>query len=117
NVHRSSETSAKGFMEKATTKLSTSIYQLIGMYCSSFYTDFQPVRSAGSIPAVHPGIHSHLSFTVSAVHNVPESWVHSYKTFSFSCWLTYAGKKLCQVRNYRNIPVKKLFFFLINWNE
>ncbi|XP_049638856.1 phosphatidylinositol 3-kinase C2 domain-containing subunit gamma [Suncus etruscus] len=41
----------------------------------------------------------------------------SYKVFSFSCWLTYAGKKLCQVRNCRHIPVKKLLFFLVNWNE
>ncbi|XP_027623616.1 phosphatidylinositol 4-phosphate 3-kinase C2 domain-containing subunit gamma isoform X2 [Tupaia chinensis] len=117
NFHQNSETSITGLIEKVTTELSSSIYQLTHMYCSSFYADFQPVNAPGSISCVHPGLHSHLSFTVYAAHNIPETWVHSYKAFSFSCWLTYAGKKLCQVRNYRNIPVKKLFFFLANWNE
>ncbi|XP_058138836.1 phosphatidylinositol 3-kinase C2 domain-containing subunit gamma [Dasypus novemcinctus] len=117
NLHQNSETSAKGLIEKVTTELSTSIYHLIDIYSSSFYTDFQPVNAPGSISVVNPGLDSHLSFTVYAAHNIPETWVHSYKAFSFSCWLTYAGKKLCQVRNYRNIPVKKLFFFLVNWNE
>ncbi|XP_039738507.1 phosphatidylinositol 3-kinase C2 domain-containing subunit gamma isoform X1 [Pteropus medius] len=117
NFHQNSETSAKGLIEKVTTELSTSIYQLIDVYCSSFYADFHPLNTPDSVSFVNPGLHSHLSFTVYAAHNIPEIWVHSYKAFSFSCWLTYAGKKLCQVRNYRNIPVKKLFFFLVNWNE
>ncbi|XP_075863744.1 phosphatidylinositol 3-kinase C2 domain-containing subunit gamma [Microcebus murinus] len=117
NFYQNSETSAKGLIEKVTTELSTSIYQLINVYCSSFYADFQPVNAPGCISYVHPGLHSHLSFTVRAAHNIPETWVYSYKAFSFSCWLSYAGKKLCQVRNYRNIPVKKSFFFLVNWNE
>ncbi|KAI6055996.1 phosphatidylinositol 3-kinase C2 domain-containing subunit gamma isoform X1 [Marmota monax] len=117
SFHHDSQTSVKGFIEKVTTELSTSIYQLIDVYCHSFYADFQPVNAPGSISSVNPGLHSHLSFTVYAVHNIPEAWMGSYKVFSFSCWLTYAGKKLCQVRNYRNIPVKKLFFFLVNWNE
>uniref|UniRef100_A0A8C5Y3K9 Phosphatidylinositol-4-phosphate 3-kinase catalytic subunit type 2 gamma n=1 Tax=Microcebus murinus TaxID=30608 RepID=A0A8C5Y3K9_MICMU len=117
NFYQNSETSAKGLIEKVTTELSTSIYQLINVYCSSFYADFQPVNAPGCISYVHPGLHSHLSFTVHAAHNIPETWVYSYKAFSFSCWLSYAGKKLCQVRNYRNIPVKKSFFFLVNWNE
>ncbi|XP_070475349.1 phosphatidylinositol 3-kinase C2 domain-containing subunit gamma isoform X9 [Equus przewalskii] len=117
DLHQYSETSAKGLIEKVTTELSTSIYQLIDVYCSSFYADFQPLNVPDRVPFVNPGLHSHLSFTVYAAHNIPETWVHSYKAFSFSCRLTYAGKKLCQVRNYRNIPVKKLFFFLVNWDE
>ncbi|KAM5334166.1 phosphatidylinositol 3-kinase C2 domain-containing subunit gamma isoform 1-T4 [Glossophaga mutica] len=117
NFHQGFETSAKGLIEKATTELSTSIYQLIDVYCSSFYADFQPLNAPENVSCVHPGLHSHLSFTVYAAHNIPATWVHSYKAFSFSCWLTYAGKKLCQVRNHRNIQVKKLFFFLVNWNE
>nr|XP_053777735.1 phosphatidylinositol 3-kinase C2 domain-containing subunit gamma isoform X2 [Desmodus rotundus] len=117
NFHQGSETSAKGLIEKVTTELSTSIYQLIDVYCSSFYADFQPLNAPAYASCVHPGPHSHLSFTVYAAHNIPETWAHSYKAFSFSCWLTYAGKKLCQVRNHRNIQVKKLFFFLVNWNE
>nr|XP_003470490.1 phosphatidylinositol 4-phosphate 3-kinase C2 domain-containing subunit gamma isoform X2 [Cavia porcellus] len=117
NVHQNSQTSTKGFIEKVTTELSTSIYGLIGIYCNSFYADFQPVGVPRSITSRHPGLHAHLSFTVYAAHNIPETWVNSYKTFLFSCWVTYAGKKLCQVRNYRNIPVKKNFFFLVNWNE
>ncbi|XP_014307217.1 phosphatidylinositol 4-phosphate 3-kinase C2 domain-containing subunit gamma [Myotis lucifugus] len=117
SFHQNSETPAKGWIEKVTTELSTSIYQLIDVYCNSFYTDFQPLNTAVSVSCVNPGLHPHLSFTVYAAHNIPEAWVHGYKAFSFSCWLTYAGKKLFQVRNYKNIPVKKLFFFLVNWNE
>ncbi|XP_054447365.1 phosphatidylinositol 3-kinase C2 domain-containing subunit gamma [Pteronotus mesoamericanus] len=117
NFHEGLETSTKGLIEKVTTELSTSIYQLIDVYCSSFYADFQPLNAPDSVSCVHPGLHSHLSFTVYAAHNIPETWMHSYKAFSFSCWLTYAGRKLCQVRNCRNIQVKKLFFPLVNWNE
>ncbi|XP_049738525.1 phosphatidylinositol 3-kinase C2 domain-containing subunit gamma isoform X2 [Elephas maximus indicus] len=117
DLHQNSETSTKGLIEKVTAELSTSIYHLIDVYCSSFYTDFQPVNAPGSISWVNPGLDSYFSFTVYAAHNIPETWMHSYKAFSFSCCLTYAGKKLCQVRNYRNIPFKKLFFFLVNWNE
>ncbi|XP_059260467.1 phosphatidylinositol 3-kinase C2 domain-containing subunit gamma [Mustela nigripes] len=109
--------SQPGLIETVTNELSRSIYQLINAYCYSFYADFQPLKVPDEISYVNPGLHSHLSFTVYAVHNIPEIWVHSYKAFSFSCWLTYAGKKLCQVRSYRNIPVKKLFFLLVNWNE
>ncbi|XP_054552739.1 phosphatidylinositol 3-kinase C2 domain-containing subunit gamma [Talpa occidentalis] len=117
NFYQSSETSVKDLIKKVTTALSTSIHWLIDIYCNSFCADFQLLHAPVSIPCVNPGLHSHLSFTVYAAHNIPETWVHSYKAFSFSCWLTYAGKKLCQVRNCRNIPVKKLFFFLVNWNE
>ncbi|XP_053412284.1 phosphatidylinositol 3-kinase C2 domain-containing subunit gamma isoform X2 [Nycticebus coucang] len=117
NFYQNPETPAKGLIEKVTTELSTSIHQLINVYCSSFCADFQPMHVPESTFCVNPGLHSHLSFTVYAAHNIPETWVYSYKGFSFSCWLSYAGKKLCQVRNYKNIPVKKLFFFLVNWNE
>ncbi|XP_014420977.2 phosphatidylinositol 4-phosphate 3-kinase C2 domain-containing subunit gamma isoform X1 [Camelus ferus] len=117
NFHQNSETPAKDLIEKVTTELSTSIYQLIDTHCSSFYADFQPLNAPDSPSCINLGPDSHLSFTVYAAHNIPETWVHSYKAFSFSCWLSYAGKKLCQVRNYRNTPVKKLFFFLVNWNE
>lgn len=112
HFHQYSETSEKGLIEKVTTELSTSIYQLIDVYCSSFYADFQPLNASDSVSFVNPGLHSHLSFTVYAAHNIPDTWVHSYKAFSFSCRLTYAGKKLCQVRSYRNIPVKKTVFLL-----
>ncbi|XP_045637337.1 phosphatidylinositol 4-phosphate 3-kinase C2 domain-containing subunit gamma [Ursus americanus] len=117
NFHQNSETSARGLIEKVTTELSRSIFHLINAYCCSFYADFQLLNVPDDISCVNRGLHSHLSFTMYAVHNVPETWVQSYKAFSFSCWLTYAGKKLCQVRSYRSIPVKKLFFLLVNWNE
>lgn len=117
NFHQDSETSAKGLIERVTTELSMAIYQLIDVYCSSFYADFQPVKAPVSLSPMSPELHSHLSFRVYAVHNIPEPWVHSYKAFSYSCWLTYAGKKLCQVRNDRSSPAKKLSFLLVNWNE
>lgn len=118
NFHQKSETSRKGFTEKVTAELSRSIYQLIEVYCSSFCTDFQPVHTPGGAHScIHAGLHPHLSFTVCALHNVPETWAHSYKAFSFSCWLTYAGKKLCQVKSCRSMPVTKSFFLLVNWNE
>lgn len=117
NFHQNSETSKKGFIERVTAELSRSIYQLIDVYCSSFCTDFQPVHTPGGVSHVHAGLQSHLSFTVCSLHNVPETWAHSYKAFSFSCWLTYAGKKLCQVKSCRPLPVTKSFSLLVNWNE
>ncbi|XP_076796833.1 phosphatidylinositol 3-kinase C2 domain-containing subunit gamma isoform X3 [Arvicanthis niloticus] len=117
NFPQNSETSKKGFIEKVTAELTRSIYHLIDVYCSSFCTDFQPLHIPGSVSCIHAGIQSHLSFTVCSLHNVPETWAHSYKAFSFSCWLTYAGKKLCQVKSCRSLPVTKSFSFLVNWNE
>lgn len=117
NFHQKSETSKKGFVEKVTAELSRAIYQLIEVYCSSFSTDFQPVYTPGGASSSHAGLHSHLSFTVWSLHNVPETWAHGYKAFSFSCWLTYAGKKLCHVKSCRSVPVTKSFFLLVNWNE
>ncbi|XP_051011482.1 phosphatidylinositol 3-kinase C2 domain-containing subunit gamma [Acomys russatus] len=117
NFLQKTETSNKGVIEKVTAELSRSIYQLIEVYCSSFCTDFQPVHTPGGTSCIHVGLHSHLSFTVCTLHNVPEMWAHSYKAFSFSCWLTYAGKKLCQVKSCRPMPVTKSFFLLVNWNE
>lgn len=63
-----------GFIEKVTAELSKSIYQLIDVYCSSFCTDFQPVHTPGGVSRVHAGLHSHLSFMVCTLHNVPETW-------------------------------------------
>lgn len=117
NFHQKSETSKKGFIEQVTAELSWSISQLIEVYCGSFCTDFQPVLTPGGASCIHAGLDSHLSFTVCTLHNVPEPWAHSYKAFSFSCWLTYAGKKLCQVKSCRSMPVTKSFFLLVNWNE
>ncbi|XP_023364510.1 phosphatidylinositol 4-phosphate 3-kinase C2 domain-containing subunit gamma [Otolemur garnettii] len=76
NFYRNPETPAKGLIEKVTTELSTSIHQLINVYCSSFYADFQPVNVPESTFCANPGLHSHLSFTVYAAHNVPETWVY-----------------------------------------
>ncbi|ERE66617.1 phosphatidylinositol-4-phosphate 3-kinase C2 domain-containing subunit gamma isoform 1 [Cricetulus griseus] len=81
NFHQKSETSKKGFIEKVTAELSRSIYQLIQVYCSSFCTDFQPVHTPGGAHSgggggIHAGLHSHLSFTVCTLHNVPETWAH-----------------------------------------
>ncbi|XP_031239586.1 phosphatidylinositol 4-phosphate 3-kinase C2 domain-containing subunit gamma isoform X2 [Mastomys coucha] len=117
NFHQNSETSKKGCIEKVTAELSRSIHQLIDVYCSSFCTDFQPVHTPGAVSHIHAGLPSHLSFTVRSLHNVPETWAHSYKAFLFSCWLTYAGKKLCQVKSCRSLPVTKSFSLLVNWNE
>ncbi|XP_041496585.1 phosphatidylinositol 4-phosphate 3-kinase C2 domain-containing subunit gamma isoform X3 [Microtus oregoni] len=76
NFHQKSETSKKGFMEKVTAELSRAIYQLIEVYCSSFSTDFQPGHPPGGVSSSHAGLHSHLSFTVCSLHNVPETWAH-----------------------------------------
>uniref|UniRef100_A0AC11ANX7 Phosphatidylinositol-4-phosphate 3-kinase catalytic subunit type 2 gamma n=1 Tax=Ovis aries TaxID=9940 RepID=A0AC11ANX7_SHEEP len=77
NLHQNSDTSAKGLIEKVTTELSTSICQLIDIHCSSFCADFQPLHAPlCSVSCVNLGLHSHLSFTVYAAHNIPETWVH-----------------------------------------
>uniref|UniRef100_A0A8B9GLK4 Phosphatidylinositol 3-kinase C2 domain-containing subunit gamma n=1 Tax=Amazona collaria TaxID=241587 RepID=A0A8B9GLK4_9PSIT len=104
-------------IKAALTELSMAISCLICVYSSSFDANFQ-LSSIPECPSCADiSLDSQLSFTVYAAHNIPEAWVNSYKVFSFSCSLTYAGKTICQVKICKNIPVKRSFFFLIDWNE
>ncbi|XP_065424041.1 phosphatidylinositol 3-kinase C2 domain-containing subunit gamma [Chrysemys picta bellii] len=111
------ETPVRVLIENAVTELSAAISHLIHVFSSSFHTDFQPAKILRSPSCADVDLDPHFSFTVYAAHNIPAAWLKSYKLFSFSCSLTYAGKKICQVKNCKNIPVKKSFFFLANWNE
>ncbi|NXU83658.1 P3C2G kinase, partial [Xiphorhynchus elegans] len=104
-------------IEAAVTELSMAISRLIHVYSSSFDANFQLAREPKSPSCADISLDSQLSFTVYAAHNIPEAWVSSYKVFSFACSLTYAGKTICQVKICRNIPVKRSFFFLADWNE
>ncbi|KAM6302881.1 phosphatidylinositol 3-kinase C2 domain-containing subunit gamma [Podargus strigoides] len=117
NSLQSVETSHKVLLEAAVTELSVAISCLIHVYCSSFDANFQLVSIPKSPSYADISLDSQLSFTVYAAHNIPETWVNSYKVFSFSCSLTYAGKTICQVKICKSIPVKKSFFFLVDWNE
>uniref|UniRef100_A0A663EAV6 Phosphatidylinositol-4-phosphate 3-kinase catalytic subunit type 2 gamma n=1 Tax=Aquila chrysaetos chrysaetos TaxID=223781 RepID=A0A663EAV6_AQUCH len=101
----------------AVTELSMAISRLIHVYSSSFDANFQLASIPKSPSCVDIRLDSQLSFTVYAAHNIPEAWVNSYKVFSFSCSLTYAGKTICQVKVCKNIPVRRSFFFLADWNE
>ncbi|NXP00656.1 P3C2G kinase, partial [Certhia brachydactyla] len=104
-------------IEAAVTELSIAISRLIHVYSSSFDANFQLASIPKSPLCVDISLNSQLSFTVCAAHNIPEAWVTSYKAFSFSCLLTYAGKTICQVKICKNTPVKRSFFFLADWNE
>ncbi|NWW91322.1 P3C2G kinase, partial [Rhynochetos jubatus] len=104
-------------IEAAVTELSMGISFLIHVYSRSFDADFQLAHIPKSPSWADISLDSQLSFTVYAAHNIPEAWVNSYKVFSFSCSLTYAGKTICQVKICKNIPVKRSFFFLTDWNE
>ncbi|NXK90005.1 P3C2G kinase, partial [Formicarius rufipectus] len=104
-------------IQAAVTELSMAMSYLIHVYSSSFDANFQLARVPKSPSCADISLDSQLSFTVYAAHNIPEAWVSSYKVFSFSCSLTYAGKTICQVKICRNIPVKRSFFFLADWNE
>ncbi|NWV97507.1 P3C2G kinase, partial [Machaerirhynchus nigripectus] len=104
-------------IEAAVTELSMAISRLIHVYSSSFDANFQLARVPKSPLCADISLNSQLSFTVYAAHNIPDAWVHSYKVFSFSCSLTYAGKTICQVKICKNTPVKRSFFFLADWNE
>ncbi|NXD80805.1 P3C2G kinase, partial [Halcyon senegalensis] len=104
-------------IEAAVTELSVAISCLIHVYSSSFDANFQLASIPVSPSCGDISLDSQLSFTVYAAHNIPEAWVSSYKVFSFSCSLTYAGKTICQVKICKNIPVKRSFFFLAGWNE
>ncbi|KAF1478617.1 Phosphatidylinositol 4-phosphate 3-kinase C2 domain-containing subunit gamma, partial [Eudyptula minor novaehollandiae] len=104
-------------IEAAVTELSMAISCLIHVYSSSFDANFQLASMPKSPSCADISSDSQLSFTVYAAHNIPEAWVNSYKVFSFSCSLTYAGKTICQVKICKNIPVKRSFFFLADWNE
>ncbi|NXN97388.1 P3C2G kinase, partial [Rhinopomastus cyanomelas] len=103
--------------ETAVNELSKAISCLIHVYSSSFDANFQLASIPKSPSCADISLDSQLSFTVYAAHNIPEAWVNSYKVFSFSCSLTYAGKKICEVKICSNIPVKRSFFFLIDWNK
>ncbi|NXH68953.1 P3C2G kinase, partial [Hydrobates tethys] len=107
----------KALIEAAVTELSMAISCLIHVYSSSFDANFQLASIPKSPSCADISLDSQLSFTVYAAHNIPEAWVNSYKVFSFSCSLTYAGKTICQVKICKNIPVKRSFFFLVDWNE
>ncbi|NXD68834.1 P3C2G kinase, partial [Eolophus roseicapillus] len=104
-------------IKAALTELSMAISCLIRVYSSSFDANFQLASIPKSPSCADISLDSQLSFTVYAAHNILETWVNSYKVFSFSCSLTYAGKTICQVKMRKNIPVKRSFFFLIDWNE
>ncbi|NWS66682.1 P3C2G kinase, partial [Crotophaga sulcirostris] len=104
-------------IEAAANELSTAISCLIHVYSSSFDANFQLARIPKNPSSADISLDSQLSFTVYAAHNIPEAWVNSYKSLSFSCSLTYAGKTICQVKICKNIPVKRSFFFLADWNE
>ncbi|KAJ7415727.1 Phosphatidylinositol 4-phosphate 3-kinase C2 domain-containing subunit gamma [Willisornis vidua] len=114
---QSVETPGKVLIEASVTELSMAISRLIHVYSSSFDANFQLARAPKSPSCADISLDSQLSFTVYAAHNIPEAWVSSYKVFSFSCLLTYAGKTICQVKICRNTPVKRSFFFLADWNE
>ncbi|NWT81972.1 P3C2G kinase, partial [Lanius ludovicianus] len=104
-------------IEAAVTELSTAISRLIYVYSSSFDTNFQLASIPKSPLCTDISLNSQLSFTVCAAHNIPEAWVTSYKVFSFSCSLSYAGKTICQVKICKNTPIKRSLFFLADWNE
>ncbi|XP_057878900.1 phosphatidylinositol 3-kinase C2 domain-containing subunit gamma [Melospiza georgiana] len=117
NSLQSVETPGKVLVEAAVTELSMAITRLIHAYSSSFDANFQLASIPRSPLCADISLNSQLSFTVCAAHNIPEAWVTSYKVFSFSCLLTYAGKTICQVKICKNTPVKRSFFFLADWNE
>ncbi|NWH92327.1 P3C2G kinase, partial [Aegithalos caudatus] len=104
-------------IEAAVTELSMAISHLIHIYSSSFDANFQLASIPKKPFCADISLNSQLSFTVCAAHNIPEAWVTSYKVFSFSCLLTYAGKIICQVKICKNTPVRRSFFFLADWNE
>ncbi|NXX43459.1 P3C2G kinase, partial [Tricholaema leucomelas] len=108
---------SSALIEAAVTELSMAISCLIHAYSSSFDVNFQ-LASIPKIPlCADVSLDSQLSFTVYAAHNIPDAWVNSYKVFSFSSALTYAGKTICQVKICKKIPVRRSFFFLADWNE
>ncbi|XP_027759457.1 phosphatidylinositol 4-phosphate 3-kinase C2 domain-containing subunit gamma-like, partial [Empidonax traillii] len=104
-------------IEAAVTELSIAISRLIHVYSSSFDANFQLASIPKSPSCADISLDSQLNFTVYAAHNIPEAWVNSYKVFSFSCSLTYAGKIICQVKICKTTPVRRSFFFLADWNE
>ncbi|NXY57768.1 P3C2G kinase, partial [Callaeas wilsoni] len=104
-------------IEAAVTELSMAISRLIHVYSSSFDANFQLASIPKSPLCVDISLNSQLSFTVYAAHNIPEAWVNSYKVFSFSCSLIYAGKTICQVKICKNTPLRRSFFSLADWNE
>ncbi|XP_018775377.2 phosphatidylinositol 3-kinase C2 domain-containing subunit gamma [Serinus canaria] len=117
NSLQSVETPGKVLIEAAVTELSMAISRLIHAYSSSFDANFQLASIPRSPLCADISLNSQLSFTVCAAHHIPEAWVTSYRVFTFSCLLTYAGKTICQVKICKNTEVKRSFFFQAYWNE
>ncbi|XP_063786162.1 phosphatidylinositol 3-kinase C2 domain-containing subunit gamma [Pseudophryne corroboree] len=101
--------------QSAVMELSRVISQLINTYSRSFHTDFQAVT--GGVTCAPDTKQPHLSFHLYAAHNLPERWATSDNSFSLSCSVTYAGRKICPEVKTRNVPATKSFFSMVIWNE
>ncbi|KFV79675.1 Phosphatidylinositol 4-phosphate 3-kinase C2 domain-containing subunit gamma, partial [Struthio camelus australis] len=66
-------------IEDAVTELSMAIFCLIHVYSSSFDAGFQLASIPKSPSCADISLHSQLSFTVYAAHNIPEAWVNSFE--------------------------------------
>ncbi|XP_078530159.1 phosphatidylinositol 3-kinase C2 domain-containing subunit gamma [Lissotriton helveticus] len=107
----------QGNLETAAIVLSRAISNLIYIYSRSFHTDFQTEAVPRSIECSETKADSRLSFTLYSGHNIPEQWTKRYNDFSVSCSLSYAGKKLCQVKNCRKKTAENSLFFSVTWDE
>ncbi|XP_048878398.1 phosphatidylinositol 4-phosphate 3-kinase C2 domain-containing subunit beta isoform X2 [Brienomyrus brachyistius] len=106
--------------EKVVEKLTSSILELVELYCSTFNANFHttPQSYRPSAPLQEAGfVTSVLSFSVYAAHRIPITWAASYEGFFLSCSLTHGGAELCAPQHTSKQPVSKYLFHLVVWDQ
>ncbi|XP_072571944.1 phosphatidylinositol 4-phosphate 3-kinase C2 domain-containing subunit beta isoform X3 [Paramormyrops kingsleyae] len=106
--------------EKVVEKLTSSILELVELYCSTFNANFHttPQSYRPSVPLQEAGfVTSVLSFSVYAAHRIPITWAASYEGFFLSCSLTHGGAELCAPQHTSKQPVSKYLFHLVVWDQ
>ncbi|XP_018110196.1 phosphatidylinositol 4-phosphate 3-kinase C2 domain-containing subunit gamma isoform X2 [Xenopus laevis] len=96
--------------------VSRALAHLISIYSSSFNADFL-VEIPRSPRCRTESPDSHLSFHLYSAHNLPDNWVNRISTFSLSCSVIYAGRKLCPEMKSRGAQATHSMFSLVTWDE
>ncbi|XP_038562729.1 phosphatidylinositol 4-phosphate 3-kinase C2 domain-containing subunit gamma isoform X1 [Micropterus salmoides] len=90
--------------ETALMMLHRAILKVLQMFFDNFQSDFrgQEVTSNLQTNDVEKNTEI-LQFNISALYQLPPSWMTNFECFSISCELTYGGRKICDTGISENI--------------
>ncbi|XP_031754265.1 phosphatidylinositol 4-phosphate 3-kinase C2 domain-containing subunit gamma isoform X2 [Xenopus tropicalis] len=103
-------------LQSAVLGVSGALARLINIYSSSFNADFL-VELPRSPHCSTESPESHLSLHLYSAHNLPDNWVNRIGSFSLSCSVIYAGRRLCAEMGSRGAPATQSLFSLVTWDE